>query len=187
MSEGERFMEIPEKCPFHIALVACATLWVGLVCGLLASWFVSSPNTVLAAQLDGKNVRLFHLSCSVTCDKLRWLHLIFFHKGRMWKQNGTDDTPTMCPTYPITAMTRCTIWCLAHQHAIFVYPFKHILCFGSESLKLCTICNKFLCMMQDLKFITCRAFYFWYNTYIIISQTLLICMFASGCFTYVQY
>jgi hypothetical protein len=72
MPEGEIFMEMPENCPLHIALAARATLWVGLVCfGLLASWFVNSPSTVLAAQLGGKNVRLFHLSCSVTYDKLR--------------------------------------------------------------------------------------------------------------------
>ena len=35
MSEGELFMDMPENYPLHIALVACATVWVGLVCGLL--------------------------------------------------------------------------------------------------------------------------------------------------------
>lgn len=98
MSEGELFMGMPENCPSHTALVACATLWVGLVCVLLASWSVSSPSTVLAAQLGGKNVRLFHLSCSVTCDKLRWLHLIFFQifvetKWHWWYNNHAPNLP----------------------------------------------------------------------------------------------
>jgi hypothetical protein len=57
-----------QNCPLCAALVACDTLWVGLVCGLLASGLVISPGTVLAAQLDGKDIRLFHLSSSVTCD-----------------------------------------------------------------------------------------------------------------------